>query len=107
MPVRMHAALLEEQGASVHFLGAMVAREFLLDAMDRLNPDYILVSMTVSPAKRVANEWFDAVTAAMSSNQHLLVGGMGAHVIEHLASDNMVHVGTESYSETLARVINT
>lgn len=105
MPVRMHAALLEERGASVHFLGSMVDKEFLLDAMERLAPDFILVSMTVTPAKRVVSEWFGAVLEAMSPNQCLLVGGSGAGVVEHLASDNLMLLGTERYSETVSRIM--
>lgn len=106
MPVRMHAALLEERGASVHFLGSMVDKEFSLDAMERLTPDYILVSMTVTPAKHIVSEWFEAIIAEMSSNQALLVGGMGAHAMRYLESDNVVYVGTEGYPETIARIID-
>lgn len=105
MPVRMHAALLEDRGASVHFLGSMVDKGFLLDAMERLTPDYILVSMTVTPAKRVASEWFEPVIEALSANQKVLVGGMGALAIEHLQSDSVLLLGTESYRATVARII--
>lgn len=105
MPVRMHAALLEEAGASVHFLGPLVDKGFLLDAMDRLSPDVILVSMTITPAKRVVSDWFDPVIAAMTPDQHLLVGGMGAHATDHLQTERLTLVGTESYPETIARVM--
>lgn len=106
MPVRMHAALLEEQGASVHLLGAMVDKGFLLDAMQRLKPDYILVSMTITPARRVVSDWFEAVIEAMTENQRLFVGGIGAVAMEHLQSANVVNLGTESYPDTLTRIID-
>lgn len=105
MPVRMLAAFLEERGASVHFLGPMVDKGFLLDAMERLIPDYILVSMTVTPAKRVVTEWFKTVIGAMSPNQKLLAGGMGSHAAAHLQSDHLLVLGTESFSETINRII--
>lgn len=106
MPIRVHAALLEERGASVHFLGAMVDKSFLLDAVERLSPDSILVSMTIKPAKRVVTEWFQPVIEAMSAGQQLLVGGMGANAIEHLQSDSVLLLGTESYSATVSRIID-
>lgn len=106
MPVRMHAALLEESGASVHFLGSLVDKEFILDAMNRVKPDVILVSMTITPGERVVSGWFDAVTAAMSPQQHLLVGGMGAGAAAPYESETVKLVGTASYPEILTLIVS-
>lgn len=104
MPVRMHASLLEESGASVHFLGSMVDKGFMLDAMERVKPDVILVSMTITPRADLVADWFETVAAAMSPEQYLLVGGMGATAAAPHESENVKLVGTASYPEIIERV---
>lgn len=105
MPVRMHAALLEESGATVHFLGSLVDRGFMLDAMERVKPDVILVSMTVNPAPKVVAEWFGTVIKAMGSHQKLLIGGMGADAAAAYEAENVLLVGTANYPEVIERVM--
>lgn len=105
MPVRMYAALLEESGAAVHFLGSLVDRGFMLDAMERVKPDVILVSMTVTPGPKIVSEWFDAVIGAMTPHQRLLIGGMGAGAAAAHEAENVRLVGTAGYPEIIEKVI--
>lgn len=105
MPVRMHAALLEERGATVHFLGSLVDKEFLLDAMERVTPDVILVSMTVTPDESVMSAWFQSVIAAMTPKQQMIIGGMAAHVVEGFESENVSLVGTAAYPEIIEQLM--
>lgn len=105
LPLRMLGALLEERGASVHFVGSLVDKAFMIDAMERLKPDVVLVSMTVTPGRKIVSDWFLPVIDAMKPGAQLLVGGMGAVATAHIAADSLTRVGTERYPETVNRVM--
>lgn len=105
MPVRMHAALLEERGASVHFLGSMVDRMFVLDAIARVEPDVILVSMTITPEKKVFKKWIEPIIDAISGEQKLMIGGLSSHMARPFESDNVLVLGTATYPEAIEQVL--
>lgn len=103
MPLRMLVALLLERGASVHFIGAQVDSEFATDANRRLNPDAILVSLTVPPSA-VARQWFDDLIESMSGEQKLYIGGESSHELEYLASGNVIITGMPGYADILQQL---
>lgn len=106
MPLRMQTALLVERGVSVHFLGSMVEKEFLIDAMSRLSPDVIVISMTIAPRLNQIDRWFKPIIDAMTSEMRLVVGGLSASCVSHLAAANVEIVGMETYSRSVDRVVS-
>ena len=105
MPLRMLAALLTERGATVHFIGAQVDGEFIRDAIARVEPDSILISLTVRPpGKAVA--WFADLASALNHTRRLLIGGIGSEHLPPLDAPNVEVVGTLSYADIVDRLIN-
>lgn len=103
MPLRMLAAMLAERGASVHFIGAQVDGEFVRDAIARVQPDRVLISLTVRPpGKAVA--WFMDVIASMNDNQRLVIGGMGSTHLPPFEEANVEVVGLMSYADIIERL---
>lgn len=100
MPLRMMVALLQERGASVHFIGSQVDSEFATDANRRLNPDTILVSLTVSPPES-SHQWFADLIGSMTPDQKLIIGGMAAAQMAHLSSDNVEIAEMPPYADVL------
>lgn len=103
LPLRMLVALLQERGASVHFIGAQVDSEFARDANKRLNPDVLLVSLTVPPS-RAAHRWFEDLIESMTSRQTLLIGGMGASYLRVPKAQNVQVLGPMSYADMLRKI---
>lgn len=106
MPLRMLAALLTERGARVHFLGAQVDGGFLRDAIRRVNPDAVLISMTVCPQEQ-AGAWFAEIIATMTAHQRLLVGGIGSTYLQTTDARKVEMLGMLSYAEATDRLMNT
>lgn len=104
MPLRMLVALLVERGASVHFIGAQVDREFVTDAMARVQPQFILVSLTVQPPPR-SQVWFGEIAAAMSQDQRLIIGGIGSVELPHFESSIVENMGMYSYADVIDRLL--
>lgn len=106
MPLRMLVALLVDRGATVHFIGAQVDGEFVRDAIARVNPDSILISLTVRPPQKAA-AWFADLISVMNSDQRLLIGGMGSTYLPAIDAPNVEVVGMISYAETTERLMAT
>ena len=104
MPLRMLAALLVERGAGVHFIGAQVDGEFVTDAMARVKPQYILVSLTVRPPAR-SQAWFGEIIEAMSPGQRLIVGGIGSRHLPAFEEDFVENMGMYSYVDVINRLM--
>lgn len=104
MPLRMLSALLTERGARVHFIGAQVDGEFVQDAMARVNPDRILISLTVRPPAR-AKQWFTEIIDVMQPHQRLLIGGIGSESLPPLDAPHVEVVGLISYGEITDRLM--
>ncbi len=99
MPLRMLAALLTERGAAVHFIGAQVDGEFVRDAITRLRPDSILISLTVRPpGKAVA--WFNDLVSILEPHQRLVIGGLGSTYLPKFDAPNVSVQGMLPYAET-------
>lgn len=104
MPLRMLAALLIERGASVHFIGAQVDGEFVTDAMARVKPQYILVSLTVRPPAK-SPAWFAEIIAAMEPGQRLIIGGIGSTYLPVFEDVSVENMGMYSYDEVINRLM--
>lgn len=104
MPLRMLAALLVERGATVHFIGAQVDGEFVIDAMARVHPQYILVSLTVRPPAR-SQEWFGEIIEAMSPDQRLVIGGIGSMSLPAFEEPHVENMGMYSYADVINRLM--
>lgn len=105
MPLRMLVALLTERGASAHFMGAQVDVEFVRDAITRLGPEVVLISLTVKPPpKSVA--WFGELISVLQPKQRLLVGGIGSMFLENRDAPNMEIQGMGSYAAVVEQVLN-
>ena len=98
MPLRMMAAILTERGARVHFIGAQVDGEFVRDAIARVEPDSILISLTVRPPGK-AKAWFADIISVMDDDQRLLIGGIGSEHLSELDAPNVEVVGLLSYAD--------
>jgi DNA-binding transcriptional MerR regulator len=106
MPLRMLMALLAERGAAVHFIGAQVDGEFVRDAITRVDPDSILISLTVRPPQKAAT-WFADIISIMRSDQRMLIGGMGSTYLPAFNAPNVEVVGMISYAEITDRLMST
>jgi hypothetical protein len=106
MPLRMLVALLAERGAAVHFIGAQVDGEFVRDASARVDPDSILISLTVRPPQKAA-AWFTDIIAILNSDQRMLIGGMGSAHLPAFDAPNVEVVGMISYAEITDRLMAT
>lgn len=105
MPLRMLAAILDERGARVHFIGAQVDREFVTDAMTRVNPRYILVSLTVKPPSS-SRVWFGEIIEAMTLDQRLVIGGIGSVSLPAFDDQRVENLGMFSYAEVVDRLMD-
>ncbi len=104
IPLRMLTMLLRERGAGVHYIGAMVDADFLADAIRRIRPQTVLVSLTVEPPAS-AGKWFSNVTSAMVPSPRIVAGGIGsAHLSERDAEDLLL-LGTQSFAETMQQLL--
>lgn len=104
IPLRMLTVLLRERGAGVHYIGAMVDADFLADAIRRIRPQTVLVSLTVEPPATAAR-WFSDVSSALVPSPRIVAGGSGsAHLSERYAEDLFV-LGTQSFAETLQQLL--
>lgn len=106
IPMRMLCALLVERGASVHFIGDQIDQTFILDANSRLQPDIVLVSLTVPFESSAAQDWFSPIIAAMQSDQRFLVGGMGAGMLPDHIQQHVEMIGASTFAATLERVMD-
>jgi methanogenic corrinoid protein MtbC1 len=100
--LRMVSGLLRARGVAVHFLGADVALDFLVDAVERRRPRAVLLSATGDkhlPALKQAAE----ALARLDAGQQLLAGGqaierhpdlVSSWGIEPLAFDNISAIDT-------------
>lgn len=104
MPLRMLVALLTENGASVHFIGAQVDATFVNDAIVRLQPNFVLISLTVQPPES-ASVWMEDVTVSMTGDQTLYVGGIGSEFLRKYEAQNVKILGTGSYEAVLERLL--
>lgn len=105
LPLRMLVALLTERGARVHFMGAQVDVEFVRDAITRLEPEVVLISLTVKPpSKSVA--WFGELISVLQPTQRLLVGGIGSVFLTNYDDQNVEIMGLESYEGVLDRLLH-
>lgn len=104
IPLRMLVSLLTERGASVHYIGAQVDGEFVRDAIIRLDPDFLLISMTVPPPHGARN-WFQALIHVLRPEQKLFLGGMGSRLLNTVESSNLEILGTESYAVLTRRLL--
>ncbi len=104
MPLRMLVALLAERGAAVHFIGAQVDGEFVRDAIERVNPENILISLTVRPPQKAA-AWFADIVSTMRSDQRMFIGGMGSVYLPPIDAPNVEVVGLVSYAEMTDRLM--
>lgn len=106
MPLRMLVALLAERGAAVHFIGAQVDGEFVRDAIARVDPDNILISLTVHPPQK-ARAWFADIISMMKDHQRLFIGGMGSRFLPEFDAPNVEVVGLIPYAEMTNRLMTT
>jgi MerR family transcriptional regulator, light-induced transcriptional regulator len=104
LPLRMLVSLLTERGASVHFIGAQVDGEFVADAVARLNPDIVLISITVRPPLK-GKAWFQELIDAMEPHQTLFVGGISSQFVEQYEADNLRILGMETYDGTIKQLL--
>lgn len=104
MPLRMLVALLTERGASVHFMGAQVDSEFVRGAIERLQPDFTLISLTVQPPE-YASTWLSEITSSMNPPQPVVAGGMSSPSLEGMATINLKILGTQPYAVTLRELL--
>ncbi len=104
MPLRMLVTLLSERGAAVHYIGAQVENGFVADAICRVQPDTVLISMTVPPPP-IAASWFREIIAVLTPHQRMLIGGEAAALLPAFDDDNVEVLGTVSYADTVARLM--
>lgn len=100
MPMRMLVALLIERGAAVHYIGAQVDSEFVRDAITRVSPDFVLVSLTVPPPAQAAT-WFKEIVSTLAPDQHLLIGGIGSSALPIEQGTNVKILGLMPYAATV------
>lgn len=104
MPLRMLSALLTDRGAKVHFIGAQVDGEFVQDAIARVNPDRILISLTVRPPGK-ATQWFADIVDVLQPHQRLIIGGIGSQFLPPFDAPNVDVVGLISYGDFTDRLL--
>jgi methanogenic corrinoid protein MtbC1 len=84
--LRMVAGMLRERGAQVHFLGADVLPEFIVESAERLAPSIVLLSVSLPEHVPALHETLAALheTKWVSPSPTILVGGHALAGQDHI-----------------------
>ncbi len=87
--LRMICGVLRQRGARLHYLGANVSPPFLLDAIDRRDPDIVLLSVSLEEHLPALRDCLAALRESPDARPRpmIVAGGRGvAHAVQELAA---------------------
>lgn len=101
----MVCGVLRERGAKIHYLGANVPRDFLLESVRRRDPDIVLLSITIEDHRPTLDETVNALIDARQESDRPVIVAAGKPEADRARRHGVMNLSPDLSLKTMVDII--